>query len=58
MPIVDLERIKMSVVKPAGVDDLSGEDISVKEMRMYGPESFLVLNILKRLICKRNFACL
>ncbi len=46
----------MGVVKSTGVDDLSGEDISVKEMGMYGPESFLVLNILKRLIRKRNLA--
>lgn len=58
MPIVDLQRVKVGVVKPAGVDDLSGEDISVKEMGMYGPESLLVLNILKRLIRKRNLACL
>lgn len=58
MPIVDLERVKVGVVKPAGVDDLSGEDISVKEMGMYRPESLLVFNILECLIRKRNLACL
>lgn len=58
MPIIDLERIKVGVVKPAGVDDLPSEDISVKEMGMYGPKSLLVLNIVKRLIRKRHLACL
>lgn len=58
MPIVDLERIKVGVVKPAGVDDLPGEDISVKEMGMHGSESLLVFNILECLIRKRNLACL
>lgn len=48
----------MRVVELAGIDDLSGEDVSLEEMRMQCPESLRVLDVLKGLVCERNFRCL